>query len=123
MTQVIRKLKTDSAAIAAKETVSPAKISNTDIVALVTDSSVILTEPVKKYINIKYNALGYSSVNRIILGMQYDHRVSWLHFDLEDLIWNLNEERGYNERTKYDFYKFKIIFSRLHDNENTEAQV
>lgn len=123
MTQVIRKLKTASAAIAAKETVSPAKISNTDIVALVTDSSVILTEPVKKYINIKYNALGYPSVNRIILGMQYDHRVSWLHFDLEDLIWNLNEERGYNERTKYDFYKFKIIFSRLHDSENTEAQV
>lgn len=87
MTQVIRKLKTADAAIAAKEAVKPAKISNEDIVALITpENDVILTEPVKAALNVKYDSFGYPSVKQLILGMQYDHRVSWIHFDLEDLL-------------------------------------
>ena len=77
MTQVIRKLKTADAAIAAKEAVKSAKISNEDIVALITpENSVILTEPVKTSLEVKYDSLGYPSVKQLILGMQYDHRVS-----------------------------------------------
>ena len=87
MTQVIRKLKTADAAIAAKEAVKPAKISNEDIVALITpENNTILIEPVKTALEVKYDSLGNPSVKQLILGMQYDHRVSWIHFDLEDLL-------------------------------------
>lgn len=77
MTQVIRKLKTADAAIAAKEAVKPAKISNEDIVALITpENNTILMEPVKTALEVKYDSLGNPSVKQLILGMQYDHRVS-----------------------------------------------
>lgn len=77
MTQVIRKLKTADAAIAAKEAVKPAKISNEDIVALITtENNTILMEPVKTALKVKYDSLGNPSVKQLILGMQYDHRVT-----------------------------------------------
>ena len=122
MTQVIRKLKTADAAIAAKEAVKSAKISNEDIVALITpENSVILTEPVKTSLEVKYDSLGYPSVKQLILGMQYDHRVSWIHFDLKDLLWNLNKSSGETFEDIYSKYNFKVVFSRLHDDNSSQT--
>ena len=61
-------------------------ISPRDIEAVVTPESVILLEPVKQSIEIKYDALGHADKTSISLGTQYDHRVTWLHFNLEELI-------------------------------------
>lgn len=61
-------------------------ISRTDIEALDTGDSVILLDPVKESIDITYNALGYADKTSVNLGVQYDHRVTWLHFNLDQLI-------------------------------------
>ena len=61
-------------------------ISHTDIEALVVEESIILLEPVKQSIDITYDALGYADKALINLGTQYDHRVTWLHFNLDKLI-------------------------------------
>lgn len=87
-------------------------ISNTDIEALVHKETVILLEPVKESINLTYDALGYADKTLINLGTQYDHRVTWLHFDLDKLIWNLDAKRNYTEDTKYHHYTFKLAFSK-----------
>ena len=122
MTQVIRKLKTADAAIAAKEAVKPAKISNEDIVALITpENNTILMEPVKTALKVKYDSLGNPSVKQLILGMQYDHRVTWIHFDLEDLLWNLNKSSGETIKDIYNKYHFKVVFSRLHDDNSAQT--
>lgn len=88
-------------------------ISPTDIEALDTGTSVILMEPVKQYINITYDALGHADVSSVNLGTQYDHRVTWLHFNLDKLIWNLNAKKGYDAETKYNHYTFKLAFSKI----------
>ena len=51
-------------------------ISTRDIVAIETDSAVILTEAVKQSIEITYDELGYPNVGTVDLGVQYDHRVT-----------------------------------------------
>lgn len=89
------------------------KISTTDIEAIDMGESVVLLSAVKKSINITYNSFGYADVSMIELGMQYDHRVTWLHFNLDQLKWHLNEQKGYTEETKYNFYTFKIAFTRI----------
>ena len=88
-------------------------ISNTDIEALDTGTSVILMEAVKQSINITYDALGHADVSTINLGTQYDHRVTWLHFNLDSLIWNLNAQKGYDAETKYNHYTFKLAISKV----------
>lgn len=95
--------------------INPSLISTRDIIALDNGSSIILTEPVKTEINIKYDAKGYPDINALELGVQYDHRVTWLHFDLSELIWHLNEEKGYTDLTKYNYYTFKLLFSRTNE--------
>ena len=89
------------------------QISTTDIEALDTGESIILMEPVKQYINISYDANGKPDTSVVNIGAQYDHRVTWLHFDLEHLIWNLNAARNYTAETKYNHYTFKIIATNL----------
>ena len=88
-------------------------ISHTDIEALVVEESIILLEPVKQSIDITYDALGYADKALINLGTQYDHRVTWLHFNLDKLIWNLDAKRNYTHDTKYNHYTFKIAFSKV----------
>ena len=88
-------------------------ISNKDIEALVVDESIILLEPVKQSIEITYDELGHADKTSVNLGTQYDHRVTWLHFNLDKLIWNLDEKRNYNHDTKYNHYTFKIAFSKV----------
>ena len=93
-----------------------ATISNTDIEALVVQDSIILLEPVKQSIEITYDALGHADKNFVHLGTQYDHRVTWLHFNLDKLIWNFNKNYDYDEETKYNHYTFKIAFTKVDDN-------
>ena len=68
MINVIRKQSTNNAPVS--------KISITDLEAIDVGNSVILLEPVKKSINITYDALGYADVPLLDLGVQYDHRVT-----------------------------------------------
>ena len=82
-------------------------ISNTDIEALDTGETIILLEPVKQAIEITYDELGHPDKTLVNLGAQYDHRVTWLHFNLDKLIWNLDEQRDYTEETKYHHYTFR----------------
>lgn len=49
--------------------------------------------------------------------MQYDHRVTWLHFDLDDLMWNLNSREDYTAKTRNNFYTFKALFTNINTNE------
>ena len=88
-------------------------ISRADIEALVAGDSVILLEPVKRSVYITYDALGHADKTLIQLGTQYDHRVTWLHFNLDQLIWNLDENRHYTDDTKFNHYTFKLAFSRI----------
>ena len=66
--------------------INAASISKTDIEALDTGTSIIFLEPVKQSIDITYDALGYADVSFINLGVQFDHRVTWLHFNLDKLL-------------------------------------
>ena len=88
-------------------------ISPTDIEALDNGESVILLEPVKQTIDITYDALGHADNTSIRLGAQYDHRVTWLHFNLDQLIWNLDAKRGYTDENRNEHYTFKLAFSKV----------
>lgn len=114
MINVIRKQSTSEA--------SKSIISNEDIEALVHKETVILLEPVKEKIELTYDALGYADKTLINLGAQYDHRVTWLHFNLDKLIWNLDARRDYTDETKYYHYTFKLAFSKAGEEaENTSV--
>lgn len=115
MINVIRKQSTNNAPVS--------KISITDLEAIDVGNSVILLEPVKKSINITYDALGYADVPLLDLGVQYDHRVTWLHFNLDQLIWNLDAQRDYTADTKYNHYTFKLVFTKASNatEENTSV--
>lgn len=98
-------------------------ISNTDIEALDTGTSIVFLEPVKSSINITYDALGYADVSLVNLGVQFDHRVTWLHFNLDKLLWNLNEKRNYDEETKYNHYTFKLALTNVNGTSSGETTV
>lgn len=98
------------------------KISTRDIEAIDMGESVILLDAVKKSININYDSLGYADTSMIELGMQYDHRVTWIHFNLDKLKWHLDKKRGYTEETKYNFYTFKLAFTKM-DNSTPNTTV
>ena len=114
-TKVIRKTQ---AADLMRAVISPNTIPTTYI-----GDSFMLTEAVKQSINVKFNSLGYADQTSVNLGVQYDHRVTWLHFDLDELIWNLNEaadrEYGYNKSTRNSFYIFKLAFTNQSTKETT----
>ena len=87
-------------------------ISPRDIVAIDTGSSIVLTQAVKGSIDITYDEHGYPDVDLVDLGIQYDHRVTWLEFDLDDLLWNteakINDD--YKDENRYSRYLFKLAF-------------
>lgn len=89
------------------------QISTRDIVVYDRGEGLYLTEPVKQAITIKYDKNGYTTnLNGAVnLGVQYDHRVTWLNFDLDELIWHLNEQNGYDDKTKYNHYTFKLAIT------------
>ena len=89
-------------------------ISTKDIIVYDRGEGLMLTEPVKRGIEIKYDAAGQPNVQGTVdLGVQYDHRVTWLRFNLDDLVWHLNKQKGYTDKTKYNYYIFKMLFTNL----------
>ena len=54
-------------------------------------------------------------VTDAVLGMQYDHRVSWLEFDLTNLRWGIDETAtgGGLKDEAYSDYVFKLYFQTL----------
>lgn len=88
-------------------------ISTRDIIALETEKSVVLTDPVKNYINISYDELGNPSSTFVDFGVQYDHRVTWLHFDLKKLLWNLIRTKVQDEEQLYKHFIFKLAFTKI----------
>lgn len=70
-----------------------------------------LEEPVKQTLTVVYNKDGIPSPSIFEFGNQGDHRVTWLQFNLDELLWNLtktkDEERG-NPEHLYERYNFKL---------------
>lgn len=65
---------------------------------------------IKQAITIVYDANGYPNINTIDLGMAYDHRVTWINFDLSNLLWHFNNAEGYTQDTINEVYNFKVVF-------------
>lgn len=85
-----------------------------------------LTESIKPAINIKLDAYGKPNVSRISLGTQYEHYSTWIHFDLSELLWQIQthsynpaDDRGYEEEYYYSLYDFRLFFKNEETNEIT----
>lgn len=119
-TKVIRKTKPAD--------LTRAIISTGEIQATYVGKSFVLQEAVKQSIDVKYDSKGYADQTSINLGVQYDHRVTWLHFDLDDLIWNLDNENKRGREIPYDihrrnnFYIFKLAFTNQSTKETSVWQ-
>ena len=108
MINVIRKTDTDT-------NTTPATISTRNIISVDTGDSILLTDPVKDLIEITYDAFGKPDVKSVVFGVQYDHRVTWLRFHLQQLIWNLGKHKGLSEDELYNLYTFKVAIARVGD--------
>lgn len=100
MIKVIRKQKPEP------KTYTPSTISMDTIPSVVTEDSILFLESVKPAIELKYSSQGHPDKTSVELGVQYDHRVSWINFNLDELLWNLHDD--YSEETKYYHYNFKL---------------
>lgn len=75
-----------------------------------------ITESIKPAINIKFDAYGKPDVTRVNLGMQYEHYSTWMHFDLSELLWQIQTQynpsdlEGYEEEFYYSLYDFRLYF-------------
>lgn len=84
-----------------------------------------LTESIKPAINIKLDAYGKPNVSRVNMGIQYEHYSTWMHFDLSELLWqiqteyNPDDDLGYDEEYYYALYDFKLFFKHLGTNTTT----
>lgn len=84
-----------------------------------------LTQSIKPTINIKLDANGKATVSSTALGVQYEHYSTWMHFDLKDLLWqiqtnyNPTDNIGYDEEYYYALYDFKLVFKHLETNNKT----
>lgn len=107
MINVIRKETTN--------TTSEATISTRNIISVSTGDSILLTDPVKDLIEITYNATGYPDKKSVVFGVQFDHRVTWIRFNLQQLIWNLGKDKGLTEEELYNLYTFKVAIARVGD--------
>lgn len=118
-TTVIKKQKTTD--------VATANISHDEIEGYDNGKVIVLTSAVKQAVNIKFDKYGHTNVSTVDLGVQYDHRVTWLHFDLDELLWNAPHEEAdgdyegkYTDRRRNNFYNFKLVFTRLEE-DNTDG--
>lgn len=72
----------------------------------------------KNTIHLKYDKFGNCSTKSINLGIKNEHRVTWIYFDLVDLLWNNEHIKNEHESqlsTKewnnlYNLYNFKLVF-------------
>lgn len=94
---------------------SNATISTRNIISMDTGDSILLTDPVKDLIEITYDSCGQPDVKSVVFGVQYDHRVTWLRFNLKQLIWNLGKDKGLTEDDLYRLYTFKVAIARVGD--------
>jgi hypothetical protein len=71
-----------------RKTIDPTsnEISTELVPTTMINESLLLLGPVKATTTIKYNSKGHPDKTSVDLGSQFDHRVSFLDFDLEDLI-------------------------------------
>ena len=105
MIKVIRKPKPEPVMVE-PEYHTPATISLDIIPSIPSGDSVILLGSVKPAIELKYSNQGRPDKKELELGVQYDHRVTWINFNLDELLWNLHG--SYSEETKYYHYNFKL---------------
>jgi hypothetical protein len=63
-------------------------ISTKSILAVDTDTKggILLTDPVKDLVEITYDATGHPDQKSVVFGVQYDHRVTWIRFNLSALV-------------------------------------
>ena len=106
--------------------ISSFSISRNKLDSVQIDDTWIFKEAVKKTHHLKYGSLGDVSaydekgnpITGILdLGVQYDHRVSWLHFDLEKLDWWASDidDDPYSKLNKFNYYTFKLALTRLNN--------
>lgn len=85
--------------------------------------SALLADPIaaiKKSIKVKIDKYGNPDIESTLdLGVAYDHRVTWLEFDLDDLLWNteakINDD--YKDENRYSRYLFKLAFKNTSTDE------
>lgn len=122
----IRK-KVSVAEMAAKHTISTDNIiaSSRSLFNLRPGGEVVfeLAAPIKPMINIKLDAYGQPDLKTIDMGVQYEHYSTWLHFDLSELMWQINtnyhpsDNIGYEEELQYALYIFRLYFKDRNTNE------
>ena len=110
MIKVIRKVNIEEIMTPTPKTIS----QNTIPMKQIGDSFIFL-ESIKPSVMINYNIDGEPDKQLVDLGTQFDHRVSFLEFDLENLLWN--KHKG---NTKYSNYTFKLAIT---NESNTETSM
>ena len=73
------------------------------------EGNPILLSPIKSLISISYDENGTPDKNNIPLGLQFDHRVTWLSFNLDNLLWGRSKNKEYTNKDLYDLYNFKMV--------------
>lgn len=87
--------------------------------------SLTTTASIKPEIKIKLDAYGTPNVKQIVLGNQHDHNVTWMSFDLSELLWqtqthyNPSDNIEYDEEYYYALYDFRLVFKHLTTEETT----
>lgn len=127
--KVIKKI--SAAEVAASHTISTNNIIAPRMMAwglrraAINNTIFELTESIKPAINIKLDAYGKPDVSVVNMGVQYEHYSTWMHFDLSDLMWQINtaynpdDELSYEEEYYYALYDFRIYFKNQSTNEVT----
>lgn len=82
----------------------PSVVSVDIIPTIKVGDSYILQESVKPSTLITYDEKGNPDVQIVDLGTQFDHRVTFLEFNLDQLLWNLHKE----DSEKYQHYNFLL---------------
>lgn len=74
------------------------------------EGNPILLSPIKNLISISYDENGSPDKDTVQLGLQYDHRVTWLSFNLDQLLWGWSSQKIHtNNVDLYDLYNFKMV--------------
>lgn len=72
----------------------------------------------KNTIHLKYDRFGNCDTKSINLGIKNEHRVTWIYFNLVDLLWNQEHIKNEHEsqlstkewKNLYNLYNFKLVF-------------
>lgn len=74
------------------------------------EGNPILLSPIKNLISISYDENGNPDKETVSLGLKYDHRVTWLSFNLDKLLWGRSNNKIHtNNVDLYDLYNFKMV--------------